>query len=49
VLIFGLAATEALAAGLDPTGALLLLGALLLAALAFAPLAIAAALRLALE
>jgi len=49
VLIFGLGASEALAAGLEPTGALLLLGALLLAASAFAPLAIAAALRSALE
>lgn len=49
VLIFGLAATDALAAGLAAEGALLLLGGLLLAALALAPLAAAAALRLALE
>ncbi len=49
VLIFGLAATDALVAGLEATGALLLLGAFLLAALALAPLAAAAALRLALE
>lgn len=49
VLIFGLAATDALVAGLEATGALLLLGAFLLATLALAPLAVAAALRLALE
>ncbi len=49
ILIFGLGATEALAAGLEAHGALLLLAGLLLAALALAPLAIAAALRLALE
>lgn len=49
VLIFGLAATDALVAGLEAAGALLLLGGFLLAALALAPLAAAAALRLALE
>ena len=48
VLIFGLSAAEALIAGLDATGAILFMGAFLLAALALAPLATAAALRLAL-
>lgn len=49
VLIFGAGAVEAQAGGLDPTSHLLLLAALLLAALALSPWAIAAALRISLE
>ncbi|MCS6877717.1 MAG: heme exporter protein CcmB [Geminicoccaceae bacterium] len=49
VLIFGLAAAEALIAGTDARAALLFLGAFFLGALALAPFAVAAALRLALE
>lgn len=49
VLIFGAGAAEAALAGLDPTGQLSLLGALLAAGLAATPVATAAALRIALE
>ena len=49
VLIFGAGAVEALAGGLTPANHLLLLAALLLAALALSPWAIAAALRISLE
>jgi heme exporter protein B len=49
VLIIGAGAVEMAAAGLAPAGQLLLLGALLVLAAAFAPWAIAAALRISLE
>jgi heme exporter protein B len=49
VLIIGAGAVEMAAAGLAPAGQLLLLGALLVGAAAFAPWAIAAALRISLE
>jgi heme exporter protein B len=49
VLIIGAGAVEMAAAGLAPAGQLLLLGALLVVAAAFAPWAIAAALRISLE
>ena len=49
VLIFGAGAVEADAAGLDPSGHLLLLGAMLLPSAFFAPLATTAALRISLE
>ena len=49
VLIFGAGAVEARAAGLDPSGHLMLLGALLAVAGFFAPWATTAALRIALE
>jgi heme exporter protein B len=49
VLIIGAGAVEMAAAGLAPTGQLLLLAALLVVAAAFAPWAIAAALRISLE
>jgi heme exporter protein B len=49
VLIFGVAAVDGVVLGLGGTAPLLLLGAMLLAALALAPFATAAALRLALE
>jgi heme exporter protein B len=49
VLIFGSAALEAVLVGLDPQPHLLLLGALLLAALALCPFAATAALRQALD
>ena len=49
VLIFGVSAVEAEVMGLSGRPQLLILGAMLLAALALAPLAAAAALRLALE
>ncbi|MFN9209902.1 MAG: heme exporter protein CcmB [Betaproteobacteria bacterium] len=49
VLIFGAGAVEAVAGGLAPTGHLLLLGALSLAASVLAPWAIAAALRISIE
>ena len=49
VLIFGAAAVEASAAGLSAAPHLSLLGAVLLSALVFAPLAAAAALRIAAE
>ncbi|MCE2971686.1 MAG: heme exporter protein CcmB [Burkholderiales bacterium] len=49
VLIFGAGAVEAVAGGLAPTGHLLLLGALSLAASVLAPWAIAAALRISME
>ena len=49
VLIIGAGAVEMAAAGLAPSGQLLLLAALLVVAAAFAPWAIAAALRISLE
>lgn len=49
VLIFGVAAVEGIVLGLSGTAPLLILGAMLLAALALTPFATAAALRLALE
>jgi heme exporter protein B len=49
VLIFGVAAVDGVVLGLGGTAPLLLLAAMLLAALALAPFATAAALRLALE
>jgi len=49
VLIIGAGAVEMAAAGLAPAGQLLLLAALLVVAAAFAPWAIAAALRISLE
>jgi heme exporter protein B len=49
VLIMGAGSVEMAAAGLAPAGQLLLLGALLVLAVAFAPWAIAAALRISLE
>ena len=49
VLIFGVAAVEGVLLGLNSPAPFLVLGAMLLAALALAPLATAAALRLALE
>ncbi|RPE81470.1 heme exporter protein CcmB [Vulcaniibacterium tengchongense] len=49
VLVFGAGSVAAAAQGLDPAGALLLLGAGLVAALALAPLAAAAAIRIALN
>ena len=49
VLIMGAGAVEMAGAGLDPSGQLLLLGALLVFAAAFAPVATAAALRISLE
>jgi heme exporter protein B len=49
VLILGAGSVEMAAAGLAPDGQLLLLGALLVVAAAFAPWAIAAALRISLE
>lgn len=48
VLVFGAGSVAAAAQGLDPVGALLLLGAGLVAALVLAPLAAAAAIRIAL-
>lgn len=48
VLVFGAGSVAAAAQGLDPTGALLLLGAGLVLALVLAPLAAAAAIRIAL-
>jgi len=47
VLIFGAGAVDAAAAGLDPGAHLSLLGAMLALALVLAPLAAAAALRIA--
>jgi heme exporter protein B len=47
VLVFGAGSVAAAAQGLDPAGALLLLGAGLVAALVLAPLAAAAAIRIA--
>ena len=49
VLVFGTGSVAASASGLDPTGALLLLGAGLAVSLVLAPLAAAAALRIALH
>jgi heme exporter protein B len=49
VLIFGAGAVEAGAAGLDPAGHLLLLGAMLVLSAFFAPWATTAALRISLE
>ena len=49
VLILGAGSVEMAAAGLAPDGQLLLLGALLVVAAAFAPWAIAAALRIAMD
>jgi heme exporter protein B len=49
VLVFGAGSVAASAQGLDPTGALLLLGAGLAVALVLAPLAAAAAIRIALS
>lgn len=49
VLIFGAGAVDAVASGLEATGHLSLLAAFLLVALVFAPLASAAALRIALD
>jgi heme exporter protein B len=49
VLVFGAGSVAAAAQGLDPNGALLLLGAGLVVALVLAPLAAAAALRIALS
>lgn len=49
VLVFGAGSVAASAQGLDPTGALLLLGAGLVVALVLAPLAAAAAIRIALN
>jgi heme exporter protein B len=48
VLVFGAGSVSAVAQGLDPTGALLLLGAGLVLAVVLAPLAAAAAIRIAL-
>ena len=48
VLVFGAGSVAAAAQGLDPVGALLLLGAGLALALVLAPLAAAAAIRIAL-
>jgi len=49
VLIFGAGAVTASMNGMDPKGALSLLGALLVLAVAFAPIAIATSLRMALD
>ena len=49
VLVFGAGSVAAVAQGLDPTGALLLLGAGLVLSLVLAPLAAAAAIRIALS
>jgi heme exporter protein B len=49
VLVFGAGSVSAAAQGLDPIGALLLLGAGLVVALVLAPLAAAAAIRIALS
>jgi heme exporter protein B len=49
ILIFGAGSVAAAAQGLDPTGALLLLGAGLILAVVLAPLAAAAAIRIALS
>ena len=49
VLIFGAGSVEMAASGLSPAGHLLLLGALLVAAIAFSPWAIAAALRISMD
>lgn len=49
VLVFGAGAVNAVSIGMSPNGALSLLGAVLSMALVFAPLASAAALRIALE
>jgi heme exporter protein B len=49
VLILGAGSVEMAGAGLDPGGQLMLLGALLVLAAAFAPWAIAAALRISIE
>jgi len=49
ILVFGAGSVAAAAQGLDPTGALLLLGAGLVLALVLAPLAAAAAIRIALD
>ena len=49
VLVFGACAVNAVSIGMSPNGALSLLGAVLAMALVFAPLASAAALRIALE
>ena len=49
VLVFGAGSVSAAAQGLDPVGALLLLGAGLVVALVLAPLAAAAAIRIALS
>lgn len=49
VLVFGAGSVAAVAQGLDPVGALLLLGAGLVLALVLAPLAAAAAIRIALN
>ena len=49
VLVFGAGAVNAVSIGMSPSGALSLLGAVLAMALVFAPLASAAALRIALE
>ena len=49
VLVFGAGSVAAASQGLDPTGALLLLGAGLVLALVLAPLAAAAAIRIALS
>lgn len=49
VLVFGAGSVAAAAQGLDPTGALLLLGAGLVLSLVLAPLAAAAAIRIALS
>jgi heme exporter protein B len=49
VLIMGAGSVEMAAAGLDPAGQLLILGALLVFSAAFAPWAIAAALRISME
>lgn len=49
VLVFGAGAVNAVATGMSPDGALSLLGAMLAIALVFAPLASAAAIKIALE
>ena len=49
ILVFGAGSVAATAQGLDPTGALLLLGAGLIAGIVLAPLAAAAAIRIALN
>jgi heme exporter protein B len=49
VLVFGAGAVNAVSIGMSPNGALSLLGAVLAMALVFAPLASAAALKIALE
>jgi heme exporter protein B len=49
VLVFGASAVNAVSIGMSPNGALSLLGAVLAMALVFAPLASAAALKIALE